>query len=76
MNRIDQNPGRGVGSRCRAQRNPANATKAAVSQLISPTAKTHGVDPDHITMRPAITTASAMNPTRRAQTAVLQYPSY
>ena len=48
MNRIDQYPGRGSGSSCRDQKNPANVTAAAASQMITPTARTHGVDPnDH-----------------------------
>ena len=34
MNRIDQYPGRGSGSSCRAQKNPANVTAAAASQVI------------------------------------------
>jgi hypothetical protein len=50
------------------------AAAAAASQIISPTARTHGVDPDNITMRPAMATASATYPTRRAQTAILQCP--
>jgi len=39
-------------------------TAAAASQPITPIAKTHGVDPN--TMMPAIATASARNPARRA----------
>lgn len=74
MNRIDQNPGRGPGSSCRAQRRPVNVTAAAASQMITPPARTHAVDPDDITMRPAMATASARYPTRRAQTAILQCP--
>ena len=76
MNRIDQYPGRGSGSSCRAQKNPANVTAAAASQMITPTARTHGVDPDNITMRPAMATASPTYPTRRAQTAILQCRLY
>jgi hypothetical protein len=45
MNRIDQYPGRGSGSSCRDQKNPANVTAAAASQMTTPTARTHGVDP-------------------------------
>ncbi len=75
MNRIDQNPGRGLGSRCRAQKKLPNATTAAKNQVISPTPRTHGVDPNSITMRPAMTTTSATNPIRRDHTAVLQCPS-
>ena len=74
MNRIDQYPGRGSGNSCRAQKNPVNVTAAAESQMITPAARTHGVDPDDITMRPAMATASARYPTRRAQTAVLKCP--
>ena len=44
---------------------------AAASQMIAPTAKTHG-DPDDITMMPTMATASPTYPTRRAQTAILQ----
>ena len=76
MNRIDQYPGRGSGSSCRDQKNPANVTAAAASQMITPTARTHGVDPNDITMRPAMATASPTYPTRRAQTAILQCPLY
>ena len=74
MNLIDQNPGRGSGSWCRAHRNPVDMTTAAASQLITPTARIHDVDPDNITMRPATTTANPTYPTRRAQTAILQCP--
>jgi len=64
MNRIDQNPGRGVeadaGPEEPGQRDEGCSKPADLSD---------GQDPrrgsDHITMRPAITTASAMNPTRR-----------
>src|SRR5665213_2094630 len=76
MNRIDQYPGRGSGSSCRDQKNTANVTAAAASQMITPTARTHGVDPNDITMRPAMATASPTYPTRRAQTAILQCPLY
>jgi hypothetical protein len=74
MNRIDQYPGRGSGSSCRHQKTPANVTTAAASQMITPTARTHGVDSDDITMRPAMATASPTYPTRSAQTAILQCP--
>ena len=74
MNRTDQKPGRGSGSSCRAKRNPVHVTTAAASQRITPAARTHGVDPDTITTRPATPTASARYPTRRAQTAILQCP--
>src|SRR5271165_974159 len=76
MNRIDQYPGRGSGSSCRDQKNPANVTASAASQMITPTARTHGVDPNDMTMRPAMATASPTYPTRRAQTAILQCPLY
>src|ERR1019366_818634 len=76
MNLIDQYPGRGSGSSCRGQKNPANVTATAASQMNTPTARTHGVDPNDITMRPATATASPTYPTRRAQTAILQCPLY
>src|SRR5664280_3796497 len=76
MNRIDQYPGRGSGSSCRDQKNPANVTAAAASQMITPTPRIHGVDPNDSTMRPAMVTASPTYPTRRAQTATLQCPLY
>src|SRR5271165_5731377 len=76
MNRIDQYPGRGSGSACRDQKNPANVTAAAASQMNTPTATTHGVDPNDITMRPAMATASPTYPTRRAQTAIRQCMLY
>jgi len=76
MNRIDQYPGRGSGSSCRDQKNPANVTAAVASQMITPTARTHRVDPVDIAMRPAMATASPTYPTRRAQTAILQCPLY
>ena len=74
MNRIDQNPGRGWGNSRRAQTNPVKVTAATASQPITPTARTHGEDPDNIRMRPAIPMANATYPTRRAQTAILQCP--
>jgi hypothetical protein len=58
MNRIDQSPGRWSGSSCRDQKNPVNVTAAAASQMITPTARTHGVDPDNITIKPEMPTAS------------------
>jgi len=72
MNRIDQYPGRGSGSSWRVRKNPANVTAAEASQMITPMARTHGVDPNDITMTPAMATASPTYPTRRAQTAILQ----
>jgi hypothetical protein len=74
MNRIDQYPGRGSGSSCRDRKNPVNVTTAAASQMITPTARSHGVESDDITIAPAIATASPTYPTRRAQTAILQCP--
>ena len=74
MNRIDQNVGRGSGSSCRAHKNPVNVTATVPSQMITPTARTHGVDPDDFTIKPAMPTANPMYPTRRAQTAILQWP--
>jgi hypothetical protein len=59
MNRIDQYPGRGSGSSCRAWKTPVTVTTAAASQMITPTARTHGVDPDTITIRPTTAMASA-----------------
>ncbi len=50
MIRIDQNPGRVSGSSCRDRKNAANVTAAAASQVITPTARSHGVDPIDITM--------------------------
>jgi hypothetical protein len=74
MYRMDQYPGRGSRSCGRAQKSPAYVT--AASQMISPTARTHGVDPNDITMSPAMTIACPTYPTRRAQTAILQCPLY
>jgi hypothetical protein len=58
MNRIDQSPGRRSGSSCRAEKNPVNVTAAAASQMVTPTARTHDVIPDSITMRPTRATVS------------------
>ena len=74
MSRIDQSPGRGAGSSCRAQTKPVNVTGTVASQMITPLARTHEVDPNASVMRPAMPTASPMYPTRRAQTAILQCP--
>jgi len=38
---------------------PIAVTTAATSQKITPTARTHGVDPDSVTTRPAATTTNA-----------------
>ena len=73
MNRIDQYPGRGSGNSCRAHKNPVNVTAAAASQLITPTATSHSVDPDANTMTPTMATTSARYPTQ-GQTAILQCP--
>jgi hypothetical protein len=72
MSRIDQGLGRGSGNAFRAQRKPVKVTGTVASQMITPQARTHRVDPDAITMSPAIATASPRYPTRRAQTATLQ----
>ena len=72
LNRIDQNPGRGSGSWCKDRKKPAAKTTAAVSQTTTPTARSHAVDPNDITMRPTKATASPTYPTRSAQTAILQ----
>jgi len=74
MSRIDQSLGRGSGSSCRAQRKPVNVTGTVASQMITPPARTHDVDPDASAMRPARATASPRYPTRRAQTAIHQWP--
>jgi hypothetical protein len=74
MSRIDQSRGRGSGSTCRAKRKPVNVTGTVASQMITPLARTHDVDPNASAMRPAMATASPRYPTRRAQTAVLQSP--
>jgi hypothetical protein len=58
MNRIDQNPGRGSGNSWRARKKPVNVTAAAANQQIAPTARTPGVDPDNVTIRPAMVMAS------------------
>ena len=76
IQRIDQYPGRGSGSSCRHQRNPVNVAAAAASQRNTPTASTHGVDPNDSTTSPAMATASPMYPPRRAQTAILQCPLF
>ncbi len=76
MNRLDQYPGRGSGSSCRDEKNPAKFTAAAASQMITPTARTHGVDPNDNTMTPAMATASPTYPTRRAYAAIVQCPLY
>ena len=54
MNLIAQYPGRGSGRSCRDQKNPVIVTHAGASQMTTPTARTHGVDPDHITTSPAM----------------------
>ena len=62
MNRIDHNPGRGTGSSCRAKKNAVSVTAEAASHISTPAARIQGVDPDSITTRPAIPTASAQYP--------------
>jgi len=73
MNRIDQNVGRGSGSSCRARKNPVSVTGTVQSQMITPTARTHVVDEDSSTIRPASATASPTYPTRSDQTAIRQW---
>jgi hypothetical protein len=46
MSRIDQSRGRGSGSSWRAQRKPVNFTGTVASQMITPLARTHDVDPN------------------------------
>ena len=67
--RIDQSLGRGSGRSRRAQRKPVNVTGTVASQMITPVARTHDVDPEVSAMRPASATASPTYPTRRAQSA-------
>ena len=74
MSRIDQSRGRGSVSSCRAQRKLANVTGTVASQMITPIAKTHDVDPNASAIRPTMATASPTYPTRRAQTALRQCP--
>ena len=59
IDRIDQNPGRGSGSSCRASWNPVAVTAAATSQKITPTPRIQDVDPDNVAIRPATTTINA-----------------
>jgi hypothetical protein len=47
-----------LGKLYRNRKNPANVTAEAASQMITLRARTHGVDPNDITMKPAIATAS------------------
>lgn len=74
MSRIDHSLGRGSGSSYRAARKPINVTGTVTSQMITPVARTHGVDPNARAMRPAMATASPTYPTRSDQTAILQSP--
>jgi hypothetical protein len=74
MNRIDHHPGRGSRSSCRARKTPVNVTPAAVSQMIAPRARTHGVAPRNSTTTPAMATATPTKPARSAQTAILHRP--
>jgi hypothetical protein len=55
-------PGSWLGKLVRDNKKPNNVMAAAESQMITPTARTHGVDPNEFTIRPATATA---NPTRR-----------
>jgi hypothetical protein len=45
ITRTDTNPGRGSGSSLLAHMKNVAVTRAAISQQITPTARTHGVDP-------------------------------
>lgn len=54
MNRIGQYPGRGSEREERDRKNPVNVTAAEASQTITPVARTQGVNPNDITMTPAI----------------------
>jgi len=74
ISRIDHSLGRGSGSPCRVERKPVNVTGTVASQMITPLATTHGVDPNASAMRPATAMASPTYPTRSAQTAILQDP--
>ncbi len=74
ISRIDHSLGRGSASPCRAERKPVNVTGTVASQMITPLATTHGVDPNASAMRPAKAIASPTYPTRSAQTAILQDP--
>jgi hypothetical protein len=56
MKRIDLYPGRDRGSPFRARKKAVTVT-AAASQVTSPKARIHGVEPDTITTRPATATA-------------------
>lgn len=67
-NLIAQKPGLGSGSSCRAQQNPARVTPTAASQTIIPGTRTHSLDSDHITIRPAMAPTSPRYPTRSDQT--------
>jgi hypothetical protein len=62
MKRIGQNPRRGSGRSCRHQKTPVRVTTAAVSHMITPTARTNGVDPNDITMMPARATGPDGHP--------------
>ena len=64
ISRIDHSPGRGSGSPCRVERKPVNVTGTVASQMITPLATTHGVDPNASAMRPATAIASPTYPTR------------
>jgi hypothetical protein len=72
--------GRRVGdSECRWNRagyppGPRDDAHMYEVMMITPTARTHGVEPDPSTMRPTKATTSPRPPTRSAQTAILQCP--
>lgn len=58
ISRIDQSLGRGSDSSCRAEKKPVNVTGTVTSQMITPAARTHRVDPNATATRPAMATAS------------------
>ena len=76
IHRSDHHPGRGSGSSYRARKTPVNVTAAQTSQMNIPAARIQGVEPEDSTITPTMTTASPVKPTRRAQTAILQCPSW
>ena len=53
MSRIDQIFGRGSGSLCRAKRRLVSVTGTVASQMMTPPARIHGVDPNARATRPA-----------------------
>jgi hypothetical protein len=67
-------PGSVLGKVMPGLEDAVSVTTAAASQTISPTPRTHGVEPSDVATRPATATANPTNPTRRPQTAILQRP--